>query len=249
MRVVDVSDSSHIEATRTDAGQGEIMKALKNRVLAVRAVWSFVDLVRNPDHLDRVFEIADAMSEQRIDVIEKMRDHFARDPRAAAALRDKRRLAIRLDELLALPVGTLGRTYAEHMRANGLDPASIPTLESKSELEFVRAHLYETHDVWHALTGFTTDVAGELGLQAFYAAQAPGGLPLMLLAMGLLNTAIYAMGERERRLEAITRGWQMGKRARTLFGVRWDEHWNRPIDDVRKLLGIDPVVPDLAAAA
>jgi ubiquinone biosynthesis protein Coq4 len=67
--------------------------------------------------------------------------------------------------------------------------------------------------------------------------------------MGLLNTAIYAMGERERRLEAITRGWQMGKSARTLFGVRWEELWNRPIADVRKLLGIDAVAPDLATAA
>jgi ubiquinone biosynthesis protein COQ4 len=235
--------------------QGVIMKLLKNRLLAARAIWSFVDLVRNPDHLDRVFEIADAMSEQRKDVIEKMRDHFAQDPRGAAALREKRRLAIRLHELDTLPPGTLGRTYAEHMRKNGLDPAAIPTLVSQTELEFVRAHLYETHDVWHAVTGFTTDVAGELGLQAFYAAQAPGGLPLTLLAMGLLNTAIFAMGERERRFEAITRGWQMGKRARQLFGVPWDELWARPIGEVREMLAIVPVVrdagrePELASAA
>jgi ubiquinone biosynthesis protein COQ4 len=231
------------------------MKLLKNRLLAARAVWSFVDLVRNPDHLDRVFEIADAMSEQRKDVIEKMRDHFAQDPRGAAALRERRRLAIRLSELDALPPGTLGRTYADHMRKNGLDPAAIPSLVSQTDLEFVRAHLYETHDVWHAVTGFTTDVAGELGLQAFYAAQAPGGLPLTLLAMGLLNTAIFAMGERERRFEAITRGWQMGTRARQLFGVPWDELWARPIGEVREMFAIVPAVldagrePELASAA
>jgi ubiquinone biosynthesis protein Coq4 len=33
---------------------------------------------------------------------------------------------------------------------------------------------YETHDIWHVVTGFHTDVAGELGLQAFYLAQFPG---------------------------------------------------------------------------
>ena len=60
------------------------------------------------------------------------------------------------------------------------------------------------------MTGYKTDVAGELGLQAFYAAQAPGGLPWMLLAMGFLNTALYAMNEREARFEAIARGWEMG---------------------------------------
>jgi ubiquinone biosynthesis protein Coq4 len=135
------------------------------------------------------------------------------------------------------------------MRANGLDPAAIPTLPGADETEFVRAHLYETHDVWHAVTGFRTDVAGELGLQAFYAAQAPGGLPWMLLAMGFLNTALYAMAEREARFEAISRGWEMGRRARPLFGVGWDALWSTPIDEVRRSLGVDAygAVPALAA--
>jgi ubiquinone biosynthesis protein Coq4 len=125
------------------------------------------------------------------------------------------------------------------MRANGLDPAAIPSLEARDDLEFIRAHLFETHDVWHAVTGFGTDVAGELGLQAFYAAQAPGGLPLALMAMGLLNTAFYAPGEREARLDAITRGWEMGRQARPLFGTRWDQLWETPMVEVREWAGIE----------
>ena len=113
----------------------------------------------------------------------------------------------------------------------------------------MRAHLYETHDVWHAVTGFRTDVAGELGLQAFYAAQSPGGLPLMLIAMGLLNAALFAVTDRERRFEAIVSGWEMGKRAEPLFGVRWDELWQRPIDEVRVTLGVKPYAEPLSAAA
>jgi len=225
------------------------MKAIKDRLLAARAIWSFVDLVRHPEHLDRVFEIADAMSGQKRDVLEKMRDSFAMDPRGAAALRERPRLAVRLADLRRLPAGTLGRTYADHMTGNGLDPAAIPTLPSDGEIEFMRAHLYETHDVWHAVTGFRTDVAGELGLQAFYAAQSPGGLPLMLIAMGLLNAALFTLGDRERRFEAIATGWEMGKRAEPLFGVRWDELWERPIDEVRVTLGVKPYAEPLSAAA
>jgi ubiquinone biosynthesis protein COQ4 len=226
------------------------MNRLKSGILTVRAIVAFLDLVKHPDHLDRVFAIADAMAPQRRDILQMMRDHYAKDPRGARALREQHRLVIRLDELDELPAGTLGRAFADHMRANRLDPAAIPTLEAPGELEFLRAHFYETHDVWHAVTGFTTDVAGELGLQAFYAAQGPGGLPLTLLAMGLLNTAIYQQGERELRLDAITRGWQMGRRARLLFGVRWDELWARPIDEVRDLLGVEPfTAPVMAAAA
>jgi ubiquinone biosynthesis protein COQ4 len=225
------------------------MSAIKNRLLAARAIWGFIDLVRHPEHLDRVFEIADAMSDQKRDVLEKMRDHFAMDPRGAAALRDKRRLVVRLGELQKLPVGTLGRTYADHMRDNGLDPTALPSLPSDSDLKFMRAHLYETHDVWHAVTGFATDVAGELGLQAFYAAQNPGGLSLMLIAMGFLNAALYANSDRDRRFEAVVDGWQMGKRAESLFGVRWDDLWTRPIEEVRAELGVKPCTASLSAAA
>jgi ubiquinone biosynthesis protein Coq4 len=225
------------------------MRRLKDRILFARSIWSFVDLVRHPEHLDRVFEIADALTASHVEVLETMRDHFARDARGAAAIRERPRLRVDLDELSKLPAGTLGRAFADHMRANGLDPAALPRLPSNTDIEFIRAHLYETHDVWHAVTGFATDVAGELGLQAFYAAQAPGGLPLILISMGLLNTAFYAMNDRRRRLDAIAQGWAMGRRARPLFGTRWDEVWTRPIADVRASLGVEAFNETYAAAA
>jgi ubiquinone biosynthesis protein COQ4 len=218
------------------------LPALRDRVAFVRTLVSFVDLVKHPDHLDRVFEISDGMASRRTEVLGEMADHFRKDPGGAAALRDRPRLRFDLAVLDRLPVGSTGRAFADHMRRNGLNPADIPTLTVGDELDFVRAHLYETHDVWHAVTGFDTDVAGELGLQAFYAAQGPGGLPWMLLAMGFLNTALYSMDDRNRRFDAIARGWEMGKHARPLFGVRWDELWTKPIDEVRRTLGVEPHV-------
>jgi ubiquinone biosynthesis protein Coq4 len=189
------------------------------------------------------------MVKRRTEVLGVMREHFVRDERGARAFEDKPRLHVDLDALSKLKPGTLGRVFADHMRANKLAPSAIPTLASNDDLAFIRAHLYETHDVWHAVTGFRTDVAGELGLQAFYAAQGPGGLPLMILAMGFLNTALYAMNEREARLEAISRGWEMGRRARPLFGVRWSEWWERPIEQVRLELGVEPYsAPNLEVA-
>jgi ubiquinone biosynthesis protein Coq4 len=219
------------------------MQFVKDRIARVKSLWSFVDLVRHPEHLDRVFEIADSMVSQRMEVLETMRDHFASDPRGEKALHERPRLSFDLDTLAALPVGTFGRAFADHMKKNNLDPTAIPTLDSSDELGFIRAHLYETHDVWHAVTGFDTDVAGELGLQAFYAAQAPGGLPIMLMAMGFLNTAIYSMNDRERRLDAITRGWAMGRAAKPLFGVKWGELWTKPTEEVRRELAVTALTP------
>jgi ubiquinone biosynthesis protein Coq4 len=132
------------------------------------------------------------------------------------------------------------------MMRNGLDPAAIPTLPSETAGAFVRAHLYETHDIWHAVVGFSTDVAGELGLQGFYMAQIHGPLPPVILAAGLLNTAFGAPQEFHPRMSAITEGWRAGTRARALFGVNWDEHWGRPLDEVRRELGLptEGVSPD-----
>jgi ubiquinone biosynthesis protein Coq4 len=214
------------------------LSTIKQRLGYAKALWGFVDLVRHPEHLDRVFELADSLASRP--VIEKMRDHVAADAQGAAALRDKPRLAVRVDALASLPEGTLGRAFADHLKKNGLDPASIPSLPGSTDLEFVRAHLYETHDVWHAVTGFETDVAGELGLQSFYAAQMPGGLPLLLMAVGFLNAAFFATDEGQRRVEAVARGWQMGRRARPLFGVSWGELWARPLAEVRETLGVRP---------
>lgn len=215
-----------------------VVDAARDRIALARTAYSFVDLVKHPDHLDRVFEISDGMVKRRTEVLEVMAAHFAGDPRGKTAMAERPRLRVDLAALSRLPEGTLGRTFADHMIANGLDPAAIPTLAAGDELEFIRAHLYETHDVWHAVTGFGTDVAGELGLQAFYAAQAPGGLPWMLIAMGFLNTALYAMDEREKRFDAVARGWEMGRRARPLFGTRWDMLWETPLDEVRRDLGV-----------
>ena len=140
--------------------------------------------------LDEVFNLGDGLVEPE----DPSRDGRARArarrpaPRRCAIVRT----CISISKLLrALPTGTLGREYALMMDRNGLDPASIPTMPDDDEGKYVRAHLYETHDLWHVVTGFGTDVAGELGLQAFYQAQLPGKLPSAILAAGFVNTLVY----------------------------------------------------------
>ncbi|NVL83997.1 Coq4 family protein, partial [Escherichia coli] len=91
---------------------------------------------------------------------------------------------------------------------------------------FLRAHLYETHDVWHVVTGFGTDWRAEIGLQAFYLAQIPGPLSAALLGVGCLRLAAYDMKSRDGVMDAVVRGWTMGKRARAFFGVRWNHLWS-----------------------
>jgi len=207
-----------------------------------KAVTAFVRLTLDMGRLDEVFSLGDGLVED--DVMRAMADSARRDPVGARALAERYHVHLDLAKLRALPDGTLGRQYARMMDDHGLSPSSIPTLPDAADHEYVRAHLYETHDLWHVATGFDTDVAGELGLQAFYQAQLPGKLPAAILASGFLNTLLINFGDRDRRMGEIARGWLLGRRSRPLFGVKWDDYMALPLDEVRRKLGLDVVAVD-----
>ena len=107
------------------------------------------------------------------------------------------------------------------MEENNLDwEALIVPEDDGTEGGWFFAHMRETHDIWHVATGFGTDVAGELGLQAFYLAQLKAPLSTLLLSVGMLNTFLYAMDDRDWRMRNIVRGWLMGKEGPLLRRLR-----------------------------
>lgn len=194
----------------------------------------FVRLVKDMNRTDEVFEIVAEMGDAKL--IDPLVRHFSRDDQGARALTAWPRVGrIDLQALSALPKGTLGHEYAAHMTALKFDPDFHPQIPVQDQRMFLRMHLYETHDIWHVVTGFKTDVAGELGLQAFYLAQFPiGPVPPVLLAAGLLNTALYARDDADRRMTAIADGWKLGKQAKQLFGERWADLWQEPLSTIRQ---------------
>jgi ubiquinone biosynthesis protein COQ4 len=224
-------------------------------VRTVKTLYALGVLVRDPDQLAKVFDMADALATPEL--LAPMVAYLSRDPQGARAFVERQRLDVDLAQLRLLPRGTLGREFADTMIANGLDPASLPTLPSTTDALFLRAHLYETHDVWHAVTGFATDWKSEIGLQAFYLAQIPGPLSAALVAVGCLRLAAYEMESRTAVMDAVVHGWTMGRRAHALFGVRWNDLWATPLADVRAMLNVDvsgapavaPVTPAKSAKA
>lgn len=204
-----------------------------------RALRAIKRLVRNPAELGEVFRLVDAIESPELE--KTFVQDFANDPAMQRALADRPRIGkVDVAALAALPEDTLGHAFAEFLTSNGLDPEDIEVNEVKSAFDYIRAHLRETHDVWHVATGMGTDVAGELGLQAFYYAQFRAPLAVMLLTVGFLNTFFYEMDDRDRRMRQIVRGYLMGKRARSLVGYRWAQRWTTPLAEVRRELGIEP---------
>jgi ubiquinone biosynthesis protein Coq4 len=203
----------------------------------LRGYWAGLQLLRDPNKLDKVFEIDAAVPNQDAilgEIVAAMRAHAGPNQ----ALSERARLELDVPALRALPEGSFGRAVAQFLDDNHLDPRAIPTLAADDELSWTKAHLFETHDVWHVATGFATDVAGELALQAFYAAQLPGRLPPFLLAGGMVRSAFWEQEQFRPRLAAIVEGWEAGVRAKPLFGVRWDLRWSEPMTKVRQELAL-----------
>lgn len=148
-----------------------------------------------------------------------------------------------LENLSLLPETTLGRKYAVHMQVRNLSQDFYRNLPGRTGLHFLRNRLSKTHDVWHVVTGFETTVSGELGLQAFYGAQIPSLAFLAIILAGFLRTLYLQDSALAKGIfDNISHGYIAGKKAEKLFGVRWEDYWERDIDDVRKEFSIR--IPD-----
>jgi ubiquinone biosynthesis protein COQ4 len=224
---------------------------MRNPLVLAKLLYKSVVLVKYPTRLEEVIQLADDISDDT--VMDQFMDQIRKDATGARSLVEHPRVKIVRTELRQLPKGTLGREYIDFMDGNGLNPDDLPTRPASTPADFVRAHLFETHDLWHVVTGFKTDLAGELGLQAFYLAQLPARLSPLLLAIGMANTLIYGFDDKDARMDAIAHGWRMGKRAKQLFGQDWNQMWATPLAEVRARLGVqvaeEPYVAAVAQAA
>lgn len=212
---------------------------MQNPFAFARMAVAFLKLVRDPSKLDEVFAILDRLENGPTG--EKLVREFADNPLHREVFVRRPKIGrVDLEALEKLPEGTLGRTFADDIRQRGLNLDDVQRRpDDGSEASFVFNHLRGTHDIWHTVTGFDVDVAGELGLQAFYLTQFTAHLSLMILALGILNTLFFAIGERQLRMDEIARGWRMGRKSRPFFGFDWAAHWETPLVDVRAMLGLE----------
>ena len=146
-----------------------------------------------------------------------------------------------LDALSRLPSNTLGGWFARHMNDRGLSPEFFPYLEVTNAVTYLAMRIRKTHDIWHVLTGFDTDVAGELGLMGFYQAQYPSPFPMAIMAGTMLGAIERRdLSEISDLMEQLGAGYANGKRAQRLYGVSWEDYWERDLAELRREFSIEP---------
>jgi ubiquinone biosynthesis protein COQ4 len=209
-----------------------------------RARTALATLVADPDRTEQVFELIDALAG---DAGEKLFQRFLRHPHAPDLLTRKPSLLATLSkrsELEAMPEGSLGRTYARFMREGGIDAdglveASQDVSREREEIDPERRWFYDRlrdmHDLWHAVTGYGRDVAGEATLLAFTHAQLRnrGILAIVLASVVRGPKAIFWP-------RYLWSAWRRGRRAEMLPAAKWEELLPLPLAEARRRLGVTP---------
>jgi ubiquinone biosynthesis protein COQ4 len=197
-------------------------------------------LLRDPDDLPQVFTLIDALSGT---APQRLLRGFRRDPTGARLLRERPDIVTKLADrawLGTLPGGSLGRAYLAFVESEGISPEGIrtasvegaPQQDGAADLLYVKARMRDTHDLWHAATGYKGDVAGELGLLAFTLAQNWNAGVALIVATGLVK----GFGVHTTRV--VPDGYRRGRTAEWLPAQDWEALLPRPLDEVRARLSL-----------
>ncbi len=145
------------------------------------------------------------------------------------------------DHLASLPEGTLGREFEQFLAKNDLDENLLRESafisahrERGDEAGYLAERGFQLHDLFHVLTGFDVTPLGEVRVVSFTVAQIPAPYPAMIIASRPLQMVLYKPLLLPAVMDAITEGWALGRRAKNLMGVHWEEYWEYPLGDLRR---------------
>ncbi|WP_339830108.1 Coq4 family protein [uncultured Parvibaculum sp.] len=232
-------------ASPAEFGASGRSKPKRKRIEPLKALRAIRALIADKEDTGQVFKIIDALSGGAND---RQFRHFIATETGQRIAAEKRDLIATLNKrewLSSLPEGTLGRSYyafmaEENLTADGLVEASkeAPRRYARDENEQLFGdRLRDQHDLWHVTTGYGRDGLGELALLSFtYAQTRNRGIGFIVL----VGARISSKRNPDLKLWRVVReGFQHGKRAKWLPATDWEAMLERPLDEVRALLGIE----------
>jgi ubiquinone biosynthesis protein COQ4 len=203
------------------------------------------ELVEHPDRTYLAFDINEALDPE---MPERQLARMLAEPSGRRIFRESSSLQRHLDDphaLAALPEGSFGRAYLEHLERHGLTPSKLVELGDEVErraahidpdLRWLRQRMGMPHDLWHVLPGSGADGTGEAPLLLFSLGQA-GGRANLLLSFGANLRVLLERGPRW--IPYAWTAWRRGRRAKCLAALPYEELLAKPLAEVREAAGIE----------
>lgn len=209
-----------------------------NHIRYFRTLHGVIGMLRDPESTESVFDIEDGLRD--LEAVQLATDHVMAVPEIRA-LAEERYLQPVPDvaALLELAPGTLGFHYAHHLRTNGFDPDYYRKIEVQNDTHYLALRMRQTHDIWHVVTGLSADAIGELAVKACELAQTRRPMAAVITAGGVLRYLVKDPDELPDVMEALFRGYEIGRNAKPLLGQKWEEMWARPLASIRTELGVN----------
>ena len=209
-----------------------------------RALRALRALIENPDDTRHVFTIIESLSGRApLRVFARFRAS-ASGQRLLASRANILSILKNRAALEQMPDGSLGRAYLafidrEQISAEGLVQASDEGYTGNfvrgPDFGYVSNRLRDTHDLWHAVSGYHGDLYGEAALLAFIGVQTTNPGVALIVLTALLKT-------RDPKLvRLVVRGVESGMKAEWLPSIEWEELLPLPLAEVRRRLRIEPV--------
>jgi ubiquinone biosynthesis protein COQ4 len=159
-----------------------------------------------------------------------------------------------LEALGDMPEGSLGRGYFEFLTSNGLEKnlathykllhdhlAAVGQLDRMPEdLTYAIIRGFQSHDILHAVTGFTPSGLDELSLRAFCLAQLQFPYFGLWMATTTARMTFLEPDSIVPVMDAISRGWQLGRSVENLQFERWARSFEEPLAPLRPRYGLAP---------
>jgi ubiquinone biosynthesis protein Coq4 len=208
----------------------------------LKAKYHFMQFIKNPTDTVSIFRMAKSFQNSASDELVK---------RVMQPLLDNSRLVADYEAglwfkhpdmktLSTYPEGSFGRATADFFAANNLDENLFPEADFSSVVNYITSRVYQTHDFWHVLTGYSVGLEDEMALQAFGVGQYKQPISLTIIAGGIIHILQKHPERTFELMTAITEGYERGLKAKLLLDVNIFEYLDRPLEEVRDRLGIPP---------
>lgn len=204
----------------------------------VKAIASFIQLTKVPNDFNALYDLDEVLRKTELSYISC--EYLKSQPEVAQLIDERYQAPIpSIADLLSYPENSLAYVFGSHLRANNFELEFYRQREFKDDISYITLRRSRTHDIHHIITGFNTDLAGEVGLQAFELAQMRSPLAVAVISSALVHTFNNPV-DLGQVMSLIQQGWNMGLKAKCLFAQRWEENWAKPLDDWRQELGVEP---------
>ncbi len=219
--------------------------------IRLRVLKNFVQLVRNPNRTELIFEMIHVLSREKDSDIAKIVIASVFESSSFRKMYAEHYMPRRLDlnSLSALPSTTFGYAVYRHYTDYCLDVDLFPRFQAEHPLEYLSLRSYHDHDLWHVLLGYGTRVEEELAIQAFNVAQFRSPLGALIISGGLL----HLLGRNPElgvvALKNVSDGYLRGRHAGFLLGLKLEDMFAFPLDHVRQICGLNPPQMNVLDAA